>query len=40
MMEVLTSIGYAILVAGVIGVLYAFGRVLWSGFKAIKQNDD
>jgi hypothetical protein len=39
-METLISLGYVILVAGVIGVLYAFGRVLWSGFKAVKNNDD
>lgn len=40
MMEVLLTLGYVVLVAAVIGVLYAFGRVLWSGFKAVKHNDD
>jgi hypothetical protein len=39
-MEALTTIGYAVLMAAVIGVLYAFGKVLWSGFKAVKHNDD
>lgn len=39
-MEAVFAIGYAVLTMAVIGVLYAFGRVLWSGMKTIKQNDD
>lgn len=39
-MEALYAIGYFILAVAVGAVLYAFGKVLWSGFKAIKQNDD
>jgi hypothetical protein len=39
-MEALYVIGYIILAAGVAGVLYTFGKVLWSGFKAVKNNDD
>ena len=36
----LDTIGYAVLVTAVVGVLYVFGKVLWSGMKTIKQNDD
>jgi hypothetical protein len=39
-MEALHTIGYVILAAGVAGVLYIFGKVLWSGFKAVKNNND
>ena len=39
-METLYALGYAFLLAAVIGVLYVFGKVLWSGFKAVKQHDD
>ena len=40
MIELLQTIGYAVLIAAVVGVLYVFGKVLWSGMKTIKQNDD
>jgi hypothetical protein len=39
-METLYALGYAFLLAAVIGVLYVFGKVLWSGFKAVKHHDD
>ena len=39
-MEELYAIGYVILATGVAGVLYIFGKVLWTGFKAVKHNDD
>ena len=39
-METLYALGYAFLVASVIGVIYVFGKVLWSGFKAVKHHDD
>jgi hypothetical protein len=39
-MEALQTIGYIVLVSGVIGVLYVFGKVLWSGLKTVKQHDD
>ena len=40
MIELLSTIGYIVLLTSVIGVLYVFGKVLWSGIKTIKQNDD
>jgi hypothetical protein len=39
-MEALQTIGYIVLAAGVIGVLYVFGKVLWSGLRTVKQHDD
>jgi len=40
MSELLSTLGYVVLITSVVGVLYVFGKVLWSGMKTIKQNDD
>ena len=40
MIEVLQTIGYVVLVTSVVGVIYVFGKLLWSGMKTINQNDD